>query len=137
MGQYGEDYIRQTIKLCKTHFRNANIKSESGFVLAALKDGYFKDEIGNETQKKEKKIQHHEADQKLKLEEEKAAQEKEQQILKLREKYVNDEFIQAVLDEHKGKFLYEKMAKPWEEKVVHVFLQAQIDKKLWDEFGKE
>lgn len=63
--------------------------------------------------------------------------ERNQKIEKLREEYLTDEFIEAVLAEHQGGFLYSIMEKSRkQDKTVNMYLQGFVDKKLVEEFGK-
>lgn len=135
LANYETDYIVNTLKYCQNYFKHTVVKQKAGFFLKALQEGYFKDEIQKETKVKEKKIKIIEA-QKVEDElNEKMSLEKMQKVLQLREEYLSDDFIEVVLEEHKGGFLYPIMEKSRREnKTLNVYLQGFVDKKLIEEF---
>ncbi len=136
-GQYEEDYIIQTLKHSLHYFKNKPVKQKGGFVLKALSEQYFKEDIEKESKKKfTKKI----LQQKVVQDEEDKQQEalaKQWLIEKLRAQYLSDEFIEAVLEEHRDSFLYSIMEKSWKEGKVNKYLDAFVNKKLVEEFGEK
>ncbi len=136
LAHYEKDYIIQTLKYCKNYFKVTAVKQKGGFFLSALQEGYFKDEIQKESKKKEKKTQRIESQEIQAQEKEKMTLERNQKIEKLREEYLNNDFIEAVLAEHEGEFLYSIMENTRKQGKVNKFLQEYVDRKLLEEFGK-
>lgn len=110
IGQYDEAYIIQTLKYCKLYFKTKIVAQKAGFFLKALSDNYFKDEIEKENSKKSQKkiLQLPESED---IEKQQEILERKQNIEKLKEEYLTDEFVEAVLEERKDSFLYSVMEK--------------------------
>lgn len=134
-GHYEEDFIMQTLKYCKNYFKHTLVKQKAGFFLSALQEGYFKEDIIKESKKDEKKAKSIEHHKKQSQEKEKISLERNKKIEKLREEYLTDAFIEAVLLEHKDGFLHTIMEKSRkQDKTINLYLQGFIDKKLLEEF---
>ncbi|MDD2987131.1 hypothetical protein [Flavobacterium sp.] len=136
IGHYQEQYIIQTLKYTQNYFKHTAVKQKAGFFLKALQEGYFKEEIQKEDTIKQRKVQRIANQENEDQEKQKMVLERNQQLETLREQYLSDEFIQAVLEEHKGGFLYPIMEKSRKEsKTLNKYLQGFVDKKLLEEFG--
>ena len=94
--------------------------------MRALQEGYYKDEI----QKKEKKLQHVEQQNIQSLELEKEKQEINEKLIRLKSKYLSNEFIEGVLEKYTTHFLYNLMLKDYQNGKINKFLQAFIDREL-------
>lgn len=106
LAYYEKDFIIQTLKYCKGYFKHTTVKQKGGFFLKALQEGYFKEEIQKDSKKEHKKIKSIEIQEIQTQEKAKMTLERNQKIEKLRAEYLTDEFIEAVLAEHQGGFLY-------------------------------
>lgn len=106
LAYYETDYIVNTLKYCQNYFKQTQVKQKGGFFLKALQEGYFKDEIQKQSKVKQRKVKIIEAQKDEDQQKEKMSLERKQKIEKLREQFLSNEFIEAVLAEHKGGFLY-------------------------------
>lgn len=137
LANYQTDYIVATLKYCQNYFKQTQVKQKAGFFLRALQEGYFKEEIQKKEKLSQSKVTIIEAQKNEQEQKEKLALERKQMIEELREQYLSDEFIEAVLQEHKDGFLYSIMEKSRREnKTLNVYLQGFVDKKLEQEFGQ-
>lgn len=136
LAHYEQDYIVATLGYCQNYFKHTQVKQKAGFFLKALQEGYFKEEIQKQTKVKQRKIKILEAQKSENQQNEKVSLERKQKIESLREQYLSDEFIEAVLQEHKGGFLYSIMEKSRrQDKTLNIYLQGFVDKKLLEQFG--
>ena len=80
--------------------------------------------------KKKKKIQHVEQQNIQSLELEKEKQEINEKLIRLKSKYLSNEFIEGVLEKYTTHFLYNLMLKDYQNGKINKFLQAFIDREL-------
>ncbi len=135
LNNYEQDYIVQTLKYCKSHFKTTAVQNKSGFFIKALENGYYKHNIETEESKKQKaKLQQDETSYKNQAGEQQKIED-DALILKLREQYMSPDFIETVLAEYELNFLHHIMKKDWEQGKINKFLQGFIDRKLREECG--
>lgn len=129
IGSYDKEYIEGTLKYCQQYFKQHAVESPWGFILQALKKGYYKEELHSKKQKKETKVTVEEWEN----EEEKA--HKKAQLEDLRNQYQTDDFVQQVLQTQEGTILYTIMKRDWEAGKMNKFLQGFVDRELEQQYG--
>lgn len=137
LGEFEEEFIKQTLKFCKDYFKTNYVKQKSGFFLKALQAGYYKQEIENQLKKSQKKkyIGQQESKQ-TELEKQKNLA-KRQRAEELRAKFLTPELIEEIIQEQKESniFMYNVINKSYQQGIINPFLEGLIDKKLLEEFG--
>lgn len=134
---YEEEFIVQTLKYCKNHFKTNAVKQKWGFFLKALKEGYYKEEIDEQITKKVKKAQSKVQQQSEEQQSENLRLEREQKLKILREEFLTPEFTESVIEElqQNNTFMYKLVEKDYGKGIVNKYLQIAIDIRLEKEFG--
>jgi len=135
--QFSEAFIKATLTHCKAYFKTNAVGSKSGFVLEALKKGYYKDQIDVQHQKEIKKARKKRLQASEDLQDQKALAQRQAQLEKLRAMYMDDTLIVSVLEAQKDGLLYPSLRRKREEKGVPCrYLQGLVDNWLWEQYGE-
>ena len=137
LGEFEEEFIKQTLKFCKDHFKTNIVKQKSGFFLKALQNGYYKQEIESLSKKNQKKKNIGQQESKQTELEKQKNLAKKQRIEELRAQFLTPELIEKIIQEQKetNLFMYNVINKSYQQGIVNPFLEGLIDKKLLEEFG--
>lgn len=136
---YEDEFIEQTLKYCKNHFKTNIVKQKWGFFLKALKEGYYKEEINEQATKKVKKAQAKVQQQSEEQQAEQLRLEREQKLKILREEFLTPEFTESVVEElqQNNTFMYKLVEKDYKEGTINKYLQTALDIRLEKEFWRE
>lgn len=135
--KFEEEFIKQTLKFCKDYFKTNMVKQKSGFFLKALQNGYYKQEIENQSKKsKQKKNIGQQESEQTELEKQKNIAKKHR-AEELRAQFLTPELIEEIIQEQKetNVFMYNVINKSYQQGTINPFLEGLIDKKLLEEFG--
>lgn len=135
--EFEEEYIKQTLKFCKDYFKTTSVKQKSGFLLKALQEGYYKEEIKNQSKKSQKKKNIGQQESKQTEMEKQKNIHKKQRAEELRAQFLTPDLIEKIIQEQKETnfFMYNIINKSYQQGIVNPFLEGLIDKKLLEEFG--
>lgn len=97
---YDQLYIEQTLKNCLLHFKTNQVINKAGFFLSALQKGYYKNQIEVEQSKQNKKDQSKQQELFQEQSEIEQKSKQEEQLQKLRGQYMDNDFIELVLEQY-------------------------------------
>ena len=137
MSQFSEAFIKATLTHCNAYFKTNAVGSKSGFVLEALKKGYYKDLIETQHQKTIKKARKKRLQASEDLQDQEAMAQRKAELEVLRATYMDEALIVSVLEAQKDGLLYPSLRRKREEKGVPCrYLQGLVDNKLMEEYGE-
>lgn len=97
---FDEFYISETLKNCQLHFKTNKVTNKAGFFISALQKGYYKSKLEQEQLNQDKKDQTKQQELFQMQNDEKQKTLQEEQLQKLREQYMDNDFIELVLEQY-------------------------------------